>query len=405
MSPLSSPPPAPSTPSRSTDSATPSPSFGAPRRGRRRLVRAVLVAALTVLVVMSAATLWGIRRLGDITYVDIAGVEPATEGTASNWLLVGSDDRSGIDPEAPDALAFLAEPVPGTRTDTIILARVDRDAKTVDLLSVPRDLWVPIAGSERMGRVNGAFNGENGRERLVETVSQSLNVPIHHYAEVDFVGFREMIDAMGGVPLRFEHPARDVGSGFEVAGAGCQVLDGTQALAYARSRRFEERIDGDWVADPTGDLGRTARQRRLLARLVDRAVGAVGSMRVWTVDELMATASRHLVVEDGVSVPDLLSLAATVIALDAENVVGHSLPVDDHRTDGGAQVLLLRDGEADPVLELFRTGLVPSAPSTEQTEADTEGGDPAVGDGAEDDGAAGAEAPDSVDDQSADDCS
>lgn len=334
----------------------PPPTAGA-RPDRRRGPRALLFAAIalaTCLLLLVGFAAWEVRRFGQIPRVEVPSVDAAGDGQVANWLLVGTDGREGIDPSDPNAGAFLGEVVTGTRTDTILVARADAGAGTVDLLSVPRDLWVPIAGDGQLGRINGAFNGEGGPERLTATVEAALGIDINHYIEIDFTGFRDVVDAIGGVTVDVANPARDLQSGLAIDGTGPQVLDGDQALALARSRAYEEFVDGSWRMDPTGDIGRTERQRLLLARIVDAAGRSFGPTGLLTVDRVLAAGASSLVIDDGTDLFELLSLARTTAGVGAEAVASHALPVDDHRTSGGAQVLRLREAEADAVLGRFR---------------------------------------------------
>ena len=337
-------------------------SAGASAGGGRRVLQSVALVVVLGAMVGAVVAVWGFWRFNEIAFVDVPGVEPPADGGAVNWLLVGTDGREGIDPDSPNADAFLGEQIVGKRTDTIMVVRIDAAADSVDLLSVPRDLWVPIAGRADSGRINGAYNGENGRQRLVATLSGALDLEIHHYAEINFVGFAEIVDALEGVPLWFEHPARDIGSGLDIAEAGCHSLDGTQALAYARSRSFEELIDGQWRLDPTADLGRTGRQRHFLSGVITTATGRIGVSQLGTVDEVLAVGGRNLLIEDGATVADMVSLARTFSGLDPERIFGHSLPVRDTETASGAQVLELIEGEAQAVLEIFRDGRPPASP-------------------------------------------
>ncbi len=332
------------------------------------------VVVLLGAIVAAAFTIWGLRRFNEITFVDVPGVEPPADGGAVNWLLIGTDGREGIDPNDPNAGAFLGEQVVGKRTDTMMLVRVDPGANSVDLLSVPRDLWVPIAGSGESGRINGAYNGDDGRQRLVATISDVLQVDVHHYAEVNFVGFSEIVDSLDGVPLWFEHPARDIGSGLNIVESGCHILDGTQALAFVRARTFEERIDGEWRLEPSADLGRTTRQRDFLARVIDAATDKIGVTQLGTVNEMLSVGGKNLLIEDGATVSDMVSLARIFTSLEADRIFDHSLPVEDFRTGGGAQVLRLKEAEAREVLELFRDGRPPAAPVLDGLEADGGGG-------------------------------
>ncbi|MEM7275484.1 MAG: LCP family protein [Actinomycetota bacterium] len=337
----------------------------APRRSRRRRILAALsLGVLSLAVVVAAVAAWGLRQFDRLVTIDVAGVEPVATDGAVNWLLVGTDSRDGIDPDDPDAGAFLAEPVSGIRTDTIMVARVDRDAGTVDLLSIPRDLWVEIPDAGP-GRINGAFNtqpgGVDGRARLVATIEGNLGIDVDHYAEVDFVGFRRLVDVLEGVPVWFEYPARDVGSGLDIAVRGCHVLDGAQALALARSRTYEEFVDDGWRLDPTGDLGRTARQRLVLARLGDAAAARSTFGTLTVLDDVLDVAVESVILEDGATTGDLIGLIRIVSGAGADGLVGHSLPVLDRRTSGGAQVLELDPAEAEAVLAIFRDG-VPAGP-------------------------------------------
>ena len=329
-----------------------------PRRRLWKTLKAVAGLVLVLAVVAAGLVAWGLRQFQQLETVDVAGVDPEPVDGAVNWLLVGTDSRDGITSADTNAGAFLGEEVTGNRTDTVMVARINREIGSVDLLSVPRDLWVEVPGAGP-GRINGAFNtgpGEDGRARLVATVESALGIGIDHYAEVDFVGFRRMVDVLEGVPVWFEHPARDAGSGLDIVARGCHVLDGDQALALARARTYEEQVDGQWRTDPTGDLGRTVRQRLVLARL-GAAVSARSTMdTLGIVDDVLDVAADSVVLEDGAGPGDLIGLIRTVAGAGGGGVVGHSLPVVDRRTSGGALVLELQPNEADAVLAVFRDG-------------------------------------------------
>ncbi len=336
---------------------------------------------LVVIVVTALLALWGARRFGDISFVDVPGVEPAADGTAANWLLVGTDSRDGIDPDAPDAGAFLGEQVAGRRADTIMVVKVDAGAGTIDVLSVPRDLWVPLDDGE-FGRINGTE-----REQLVSTIRTVLDIDINHYAEVDFVGFKEVIDSLEGVAIWFGNPARDERSGLHIAKTGCHILDGAQSLAFTRGRMYEEFVDGEWRLDPTGDLGRIARQRIFLFRAIAAAKGTLDFTKLTALDEAITVGGKNLLIEDGASITDLISVARVFASTGRENFTGHALPVEDYRTSGGAQVLQLREAEAATVLEIFRQGSAPaspeltsnpegSEPNAEGSESNAEGSEP-----------------------------
>ncbi len=337
-----------------------------PRRSWAQRLLLAFSVALTLSLLAAAATLaWGLARYRDINFLEVPGVEAAPPDQPANWLLVGSDSREGIDPNAPGAGVFVGSEVAGKRTDTIIVARVDPASQRIDLLSVPRDLWVPISGTGANGRINSAFNGDGGEQRLVATVEDALGIEINHYAEVNFVGFQDVIDTLGGVPIWFDTPVRDLNSGLDVPTPGCHTLDGFQALAFARSRFLEfQDADGTWRSDPTGDLGRTARQQYLLSRLADTAAARLDVTEVRTVDRLLQSGGRNLVLDDGVGPLDLVGLARVFAQVGSDGFHRHSLPVSGFRTSGGASVLALDEAGAQSTLDFFR----PSVPAPEAVE-------------------------------------
>ena len=144
------------------------------------------------------------------------------------------------------------------------------------LLSIPRDLWVPIAGTGDDGKINCAYNG--GPRRLVETITQALGIPIHHYIEVDFAGFKQLVDAIGGVEMCVDTPPRTSNRDSSCSPAARRST-AAMALAYARSRHYEEFIDGEWRAeDGAPDLGRIERQQNFL-RIAAAAMLARGQLQ------------------------------------------------------------------------------------------------------------------------------
>ncbi len=274
--------------------------------------------------------------------VDVGdAITPAT-GEAVNYLLVGSDSREGIEVDTPNAGA-IGPDVQGRRADTIIVLRLLPDSAT--MMSVPRDLWLTNAETGKEGRVNGSYN--QGPDNLIRTVSSGLGIPINHYVEVDFVSFAGMVDAMGGITIDFPHPAKDANSGLNVIAAGPQLLDGTQALAYVRSRHYTEIIDGKEVSDPTADLGRQARQQ-LFIRTVLKEAG--GTRNPITLARLSGAAADGVRVDTEFGMGDAWTLVRRLGGTSPESVILPTKPANK----GGAAVLLLDEPAATPVLEQFK---------------------------------------------------
>lgn len=283
---------------------------------------------------------WMFLSFRSVKRIDLDSVLDPVSGDSVNYLLVGSDSRENLDPEAPDA----EEPtVAGQRADTIILLRVGPEGSL--MMSIPRDLWVTDAATGDKGRVNGAYN--DGPANLISTVKANLGVPVNHYAEVDFASFAGVIDAVGGIEIDFPHPVFDRNSGLDITQAGPQTLDGEMALAYVRSRHYTEVIDGREVTEPTGDLGRQQRQQQFLTT----ALSEVGSTRnPWELARAASAMSKGLTIDSGLGFMDALSLARRLGGSTPESVV---LPTEGARI-GGASVLLLKEQEAEPVLQRFR---------------------------------------------------
>ena len=95
---------------------------------------------------------------------------------------------------------------------------------------------------------------------MVKTITANFGIPINHVVQVDFAGFQDAVNALGGIYLDFPYPAKDAYSGLDITTPGCQLLNGAQALAVARARHYEYYADGYWQYDGTSDFGRIQRQ-------------------------------------------------------------------------------------------------------------------------------------------------
>jgi LCP family protein required for cell wall assembly len=274
---------------------------------------------------------------GRIDRVEMDGALAAAGGGGTNYLIVGTDSRQGIDPDEPMAGAFLDGEFGGVRTDTIMVLRVGGGSSR--LLSIPRDLWVRNAATGEPTRINATY--QTSPATLVATVQESLGIPVHRYLEIGFPSFAGLVDSLGGITVDFPQPARDEMSGLLVEQAGPVVLDGSQALAYVRSRQYAELVDGTWRTDPTGDIGRTERQRVFLTTLFS----SVGSTRnPLSLVRLGGALGDGMRIDDAMSYPDALRFAWQMRGLSPESV---ALPVYGRTTSGGAAVLELDVGAAE----------------------------------------------------------
>lgn len=328
------------------------------RRARRTVFQRLVIVG-NVLVMFSflgaAAVLgYGYNKYGQIPRVEIAEFlsdtdEVSGEAVAENFLLVGVDSAEGLDPDDP--VRSSREAVTSLRSDTVMVLRVDPASSRAALLSIPRDLWVPIAGTSGNDRINTAVQ-IGGPEALIETIQDYFGIPINHYVQVDFQGFGELVDALGGVPVYFPHPVRDLRSGLAVEDAGCVTLDPQNALGFVRSRAYQEYIDGRWRTDPTGDLGRIRRQQEFIVEAIERAFDK-GLRNPVTLDALIDSGLEAVTIDDSLDGDDVLDLARQFRKFKPDNLDLYDLPVLDD-TVGGAAILRLETGAADPVLDIFR---------------------------------------------------
>jgi len=309
-----------------------------PRRWRRVLVLLALLLVVPAAGFAVAAHLaWsGVGR------VDLAStMVGALSGT--NYLIVGTDTRSGVATDVENANVIFGPAVGGERTDTIAVLRLEGDR--VSLLAIPRDLYVPLAGGAS-NRINAAF-ALDGPTALVETVQGEFGIGIDHYLEIDLAGFLALVDALGGVTVDFAHPAFDTRSGLSIDAAGPVRLDGSAALAYVRSRRYTEMINGAAVTDPTADLGRVRRQQRFLAALMD----SLGSERnPFVLLGALRAVAGTVTVDDTMTVRDAAALG---LALRGARPLTATVPTARYITSTGQDVLVLTP-ESDTVLADFR---------------------------------------------------
>lgn len=177
-----------------------------------------------------------------------------TSGT--NWLLVGSDSRTGLSEKDVERLGTGGD-LGTVRTDTIMLMHLPLRGKPT-LVSIPRDSYVTVPGYG-YDKVNAAFS-IGGPQLLVETVEQNTGLHVDRYAEIGMGGLAGVVDAAGGVEICVAEPIDDPLANINLQ-PGCQEMDGPTALGYVRTR-----------ATAQGDLDRVARQREFMTTLVTRVL-------------------------------------------------------------------------------------------------------------------------------------
>jgi LCP family protein required for cell wall assembly len=306
-----------------------------------------------------------------------ATASPVAVGAAENYLLVGTDGRSGIDATDSDVgtITTGTSGTTGSRSDTMLVLRFDPKSQQGMLVSLPRDLQVTIADTGQLGKLNSAIDRDDhaaGVTNLIRTV-QDFGIPINHYVEIDMNGFKNLIDAMGGIRLRFDYPVRDSHTGLDIPKAECVTLDGVQARQYARARYLEYFADGAWHDDESSDLGRMARQQDFLKRTIDQTLARIATDPT-SLSRLIDAASATLQVD---SETDLRKLATTFRSVATGSIQSSLLPLASMDVDP----LIFDPNKGAPVLARLQGQTVPDPqPSTEPVppEALTASGKPVV---------------------------
>ena len=227
------------------------------RRGpkeRRQIKRPGCGAVLLLIVaLLIASVLFADARLNRIDAMPDQQIS-GTSGT--NWLLVGSDSRTGLSAKDVERLGTGGD-LGTVRTDTIMLMHLPLRGKPT-LVSIPRDSYVPVPGYG-YDKINAAFS-IGGPQLLVETVEHNTGLHVDRYAEIGMGGLAGVVDAAGGVEICVAEPIDDPLANINLQ-PGCQQMDGPTALGYVRTR-----------ATAQGDLDRVARQREFMTTLVTRVL-------------------------------------------------------------------------------------------------------------------------------------
>jgi LCP family protein required for cell wall assembly len=263
--------------------------------------------------------------------------EPPAE--AITVLVLGSDARDVLTPEERRELG--TGDALGERTESIALLRLDPEADTLRMLNVPRDTLLTRCDGSR-GRVNAAYGigereGVGALSCVVRTLTEWGGVTIDHAVKVDFRGFVDIVDAVGGVPMTLEESLADERANLDLP-AGCTRLDGAQALAFVRARSIDS------------DFGRIERQQRFVEELRTE-IGELGILS--DLPQLYRTASAMARAVELDSELDLVRIQQLArhhrTSLEAP-VEGRSIPGRTVVTDGLAFLRV----DAEDVNDAFR---------------------------------------------------
>jgi LCP family protein required for cell wall assembly len=309
--------------------------WGPTMRARSRPWRSVLTLVLVVLLAVAVlAPLWASRQVPRLPVSELA-----SSGSPLNILVVGSDDRA----ESSELVAQAPADGEGwdARTDTIFILSVQ--GRRAAMLAFPRDLWVERCDGSS-GRINAA-EVVGGPSCLVRTVQDLSGIDVHHYLRITFGGFVDLVDAAGGVELCLEDPIQDADAAIDLP-AGCQRLDGADALGFVRVRKIDD------------DFQRIQRQQRFVQALAREIATPSTLLNPVRLVGLTREAGDTIAIDEGAGVRSLVRIALGGTALATGSAPAFTVPGEPRITAGGAWVLDPHLAEAEALFAAFRDGSV-----------------------------------------------
>ncbi|MGW4647739.1 LCP family protein [Kitasatospora sp. NPDC004289] len=297
---------------------------GGGRRNWWRVIRWTAGLLLLALVGTALGTyLWADGELRHVDAVTDWDGRPG-DGPGTNWLLVGSDSRAGLTPQQQRELHVGGES--GTNTDTVMVLHQGDNGPV--LMSIPRDSYVAIPGHGK-NKINAAF-ALGGPALLVRTVESNTGIRIDHYVEVGFTGIVDVVDSLGGVEMCLDKPVKDAKSGADLP-AGCQNLNGTQALALVRTR----------YSLPDSDLSRIGNQQAFLKALASEVLSPATLLNPFVLYPFLSATLGALTVDQDSSLWTLARFARQMDQVSGSGGTALTVPIADqnYQTPAGSSIL------------------------------------------------------------------
>ncbi len=315
--------------------------------------------SLLVVACIGAAGVFNLIRTkaSELPVVDIGSEvrQRPDESGPRNFLFVGTDSSAGM---AKDDPVRKGRPAGEHLADVIMILRVDPATKEAALLSIPRDTWVPVSPNWSNTKINSAFGSNDGANDLIATIKHNFGISIDHFVQVDFAGFRDLVEVLGGVTVYNTHPIRDRTTGLWLPLTGCIELDRNQALAYARSRhlQYQDRATYDksakWITDGTGDLGRITRQQDFLRMAAQRAIDE-GIRNPTTALGLVNAGIDSVTTDSDLDAGQIVDLIQTFRDFSVDSLETQQLPT----VSAGSKKISYQEvvwDEAEGMLDIFR---------------------------------------------------
>jgi LCP family protein required for cell wall assembly len=293
-------------------------------RGEAKLTKKILkikipiLISIAIVIVLVIGIVKAVSTINFTTFLKIAGDELVTDEEGhTNFLILGTGDKNH---EGADL------------TDTIIVASLDDENKLVNMLSVPRDLYITdeVVGSSK---INEAFHygriyhdsEQKGLEYLKEKVEEVTGMDIHYWVKINFQGFKDLVDALGGIDVYVEEAIYDpeypkdgtvLYETFQIS-EGQHHLDGETALKYVRSRKS------------SSDFDRAARQQQVIYAIKEQALQTKTILDQQKVKSLLNALKSNI--DTNISVKEILTMGAMAVDYSTDSITQrliHDNPID-----------------------------------------------------------------------------
>ncbi len=331
-----------------------------------------ILVGLTVCLVLLGTTAagflyWADQQIGNIPRVQVeyferqeaeAPKEDVVEDKRPlNILLLGADKREGAEPGKSASIEQELADGKWTpfshRSDTIMIAHISADRKDVQLISIPRDTWVPVKGypaDDEHAKINAAF-AYGGPSLAVDTVNELTGIPIDHLAIIDWAGFKDLTTALGGVRVYIPETFYDTKQKIEWP-KGWHEYEGEQALAYVRTRYN--------LPDESGDFGRIARQQNFMRATMSKLLSSGTINNPIKLTRVINTITKYLTVDETWDNDEIRSLALSMRSLRSADVEFLTAPLGKYDYVGEQSIVRLAPKQSQALFDAVRTDEIDS---------------------------------------------